>query len=129
MLLAGAFVAVVVGSALSSPDDALFLGGPIGGWIGVLAAMAVGALLSWFLAVLAIRYRVDQIIVGVVINIAVLGLTSFLTVRVLAENPHLNGAPIFKPLKITLLGSIPVIGPVLSANDWVGTPTEFSRVT
>ncbi len=112
-LLAGAFVAVLVASLLSSPDDALFLGAPVGGWIGVGAAMLGGALLAWFLAVLAVRYRVDQIIVGVVINIFVLGLTSFLTVRVLAENAHLNQGPIFKPLSVPLLSDIPVIGPVL----------------
>ncbi len=113
MLLGGAFVAVVVASALSSPEDTLILGAPIGGWIGVIAAMLSGALLSWFLAVLAIRYRVDQIIVGVVINLLVLGLTSFLTVRLLAENTQFNSGPIFKPLKLPLLGSIPVLGPVL----------------
>ncbi len=112
-LLGGAFVAVLVGSLLSSPDDPVFLGAPLGGWIGVGAAMLSGALLAWFLAVLAVRYRVDQIIVGVVINIFVLGLTSFLTIRVLAENPHLNQGPIFKPLAVPLLSEIPVIGPVL----------------
>ena len=112
MLLGGAFVAVLVASALSSSDDYLILGAPLGGWIGVGAAMLAGAALAWVLGVLCIRYRVDQIIVGVVINIFVLGLTSFLTVRVLAENSHLNNGPIFKPLQIPLLGSIPVIGPI-----------------
>jgi simple sugar transport system permease protein len=63
--------------------------------------------------VLSVRYRVDQIIVGVVINIFVLGLTSFLTLRVLAENSHLNQGPIFKPLAIPLLSEIPILGPVL----------------
>jgi simple sugar transport system permease protein len=112
MLLGGAFVAVVVASALTGTDDALFLGAPLGGWVGVAAAMLTGALLSWFLAVLAIRYRVDQIIVGVVINLLVLGLTSFLTIRLLAENQDLNSGPIFKPLTVPLIGNIPVIGPI-----------------
>ena len=111
-LLGGAFVAVIVAASLSDRDDFLILGAPIGGWIGVGAAMLSGAALAWVLAVLAIKYRVDQIIVGVVINIFVLGLTSFLTVRVLAENSELNQGPIFKPLTIPILGDLPVIGPI-----------------
>jgi simple sugar transport system permease protein len=113
MLLGGAFVAVLVASVLSGLGDTLILGSPISGWIGVAAAALFGAVISWVLAVLSVRYRVDQIIVGVAINIFVLGLTSFLTLRVLAENSHLNQGPIFKPLAIPLLSDIPIIGPVL----------------
>jgi general nucleoside transport system permease protein len=100
MLLAGAFVGVLVGSALQS-------------WVGLFAAGAIGGLLAWVLALLAIRYQVQQIIIGVVINIFVLGLTSFLAVRVLADNPQLNSAEIFRRWKIPILGDIPFIGPVL----------------
>lgn len=100
MLLGGAFTAAVVGSTTN-------------GALGVLSAVAVGGLLSWVLAVLAIRYRVDQIIVGVVINLFALGLTSFLTARVLASNPQYNGAGIFGNIRIPLLADIPLLGPVL----------------
>jgi ABC-type uncharacterized transport system permease subunit len=113
MLLGGAFVAVLVASVLGGLGDTLILGSPVGGWIGVASAALFGAVISWVLAVLSVRYRVDQIIVGVAINIFVLGLTSFLTLRVLAENSHLNQGPIFKPLAIPLLSDIPVVGPVL----------------
>ncbi|HSG80013.1 MAG TPA: ABC transporter permease, partial [Acidimicrobiia bacterium] len=115
-LLGGAFVAVIVGASLSDREDFLILGAPVGGWIGVGAAMLAGAFLAWVLAVLAIRYRVDQIIVGVVINIFVLGLTSFLTIRLLAENQDLNSGPIFKPLQVPFFGDIPVVGPLLFRN-------------
>ena len=100
MLLGGAFTAAVVGSTTN-------------GALGVLSAIAVGGLLSWVLAVLAIRYRVDQIIVGVVINLFALGLTSFLTARVLASNPQYNAAGIFGNIRIPLLADIPLLGPVL----------------
>jgi simple sugar transport system permease protein len=100
MLLAGAFVGAVVGSALDS-------------WVGLIAATAIGAVFAWVLAVLSIRYLVNQIIVGVVINIFVLGLTSFLAQRVLSENPQLNSATIFRRWPIPLLSDIPFIGPVL----------------
>lgn len=100
MLLSGAFAAAVVGSTVN-------------GLAGVAAAVAVGALMSALLAVLAIRYRVDQIIVGVVINLFALGLTSFLTARVLTSNTQYNNAGIFRPIDVPFLADIPVIGPVL----------------
>ena len=76
------------------------------------AAIGIGLLLGWVLAVLAIRYRVDQIIIGVVINIFVLGLTSFLTARILAPNPHLNSGIKLDSWRIPGLGDIPIIGPI-----------------
>lgn len=100
MLLGGAFSGVVLGS--------LF-----GGWIGLLAATVTGGLLALLLAVLAVHFRVDQIIIGVVINLLVLGLTSFLTAQVLVKRPELNDAPIFEAIKIPLLGDIPILGPML----------------
>lgn len=99
-LLGGAFVAAVVGSAVHP-------------WIGVLAAIMTGVLFGWVLAVMAVRYRVDQIIVGVVINLFVLGLTSFISKRILNNNPQLNQTEIFKPIEIPLLGDIPFFGSVL----------------
>lgn len=57
MLLAGAFTGAVVGSAT---DNIL---------LGLGAAAVVGGLLALVLAILAIRYLVDQIIAGTVINI------------------------------------------------------------
>lgn len=100
MLLSGAFAAAIVGSTVS-------------GLAGLVAAIAVGAVMSWVLAVLTIRYRVDQIIVGVVLNLFALGLTSFLTARVLATNPSYNSAGIFRNLEIPILSDIPLLGPVL----------------
>jgi ABC-type uncharacterized transport system permease subunit len=99
MLLGGAFSGVVIGSL-------------VGGWIGLLAATLTGGVLALLLAWLSVTFRVDQIIIGVVINILVLGLTSFLTSQVLVKNPDLNNAPIFPAIKIPVLGDIPIIGPM-----------------
>ena len=99
MLLGGAFTGVVMGSLL-------------GGWVGLLAATLTGGVLALLLAVLSVKFRVDQIIIGVVINILVLGLTSFLTAQVLVKKPELNDAPIFAAIKIPILGDIPIIGPM-----------------
>jgi len=99
MLLGGAFSGVVIGSLL-------------GGWAGLVAATLTGGVLALLLAVLAVSFRVDQIIIGVVINILVLGLTSFLTAQVLVPNPDLNDAPIFPSIAIPGLSDIPIIGPM-----------------
>lgn len=101
MLLAGAFAGAVAGSIFANP------------WIGVLSAGLVGAALAWLLAVLAIRYFVDQIIAGTVINILSLGITSFLSARVLQTNPDLNNPPRLTPFAIPVLSDIPIVGPVL----------------
>ncbi len=96
-LLTAAFVGTIVGSAW-------------GIWAGLVGAMLTGAILGAVLAVLAIRFRVDQIIAGVVINIFALGITSFLARRVLAEAQDLNSPGRFTSLKIPILGDIPVVG-------------------
>lgn len=98
-LLTSAFVATIVGSAF-------------GLWLGVFGALATGAILGAFLAWMAIRYRIDQIIAGVVINIFALGLTSFLASRVLREVQELNSPGSFSTIKIPLLSDIPVLGPM-----------------
>lgn len=99
-LLGAAFAGSVVGSIL-------------GPWMGILAAVAMGVGLSAILAVFAIRYRVDQVIVGFAVNFFSLGLTSFLTSRVLTEYPEYNLLTPFKPWAIPLLSDIPVVGTVL----------------
>jgi len=42
-------------------------------WVGVLAAMVVGAGVGWIHAVVSIRYKADQIISGVAINLMAIG--------------------------------------------------------
>jgi simple sugar transport system permease protein len=79
--------------------------------------MLIGALLAWVLAVLSIRYRVDQIIGGTFINIFALGMTSYLSSRVLQEYQDLNNPGRFPPVRIPLLSDIPIVGPVLFDNN------------
>jgi len=100
-LLAGAFTAAVVASATHSAIA------------GILAAMVAGTLVSFVLAVFSIRYLVDQVIVGVVLNVLVTGLTNFLLTTVLVPNPGLNHTDRLDPIAIPLLSQIPVIGPAL----------------
>lgn len=99
MLLAGAFAGAVIGSLL-------------GGWVGLAGGIATGGLLGLLLALLTVTYRVDQIVAGIAINIFVVGLTSYLTSQILAVHRELNDAPIFRAIRIPVLGDIPVLGPI-----------------
>lgn len=101
-LLAGAFASAVVASITQQPIA------------GLLAAIIAGVLVSFVLAAFSIKYLVDQVIVGVVLNVLVIGLTSFLFSQLLSPNSALlNSPPRFPRLPIPLLGEIPIIGPVL----------------
>jgi ABC-type uncharacterized transport system permease subunit len=100
-LLAGAFTSAVVASVTQQP------------LLGLLAAMIAGTLVSFVLAAFSIKYFVDQVIVGVVLNVLVTGLTGFLFSQVLAPNASLlNQPPKFERINIPLLSEIPILGPV-----------------
>ena len=100
-LLLGAFVTAVVATVAGSI------------WLGVLGGLLAGLALGAVLAVLAIRYLVDQVIIGVVLNVFALGLTSFMFNKLLS--PHatqFNEPGYFKIYRIPLLSDIPIIGAV-----------------
>jgi ABC-type uncharacterized transport system permease subunit len=86
--------------------------------IGILAAAIAGALVGLLLAWLGIRWKVDQIIAGIVINIGALGITNFLYLRVLSRNTQLNTPPTVESLRLPVLSELPVLGPILFS----GTP-------
>ncbi len=101
-LLAGAFTAAIVASVTRQP------------LLGLLAAMLAGVLVALVLAVFAITYLVEQVIIGVVLNVLVIGFTSFIYSQVLQSNAAvLNNPPRFDKLPIPFLADIPVLGPVL----------------
>lgn len=64
-MLGGAFAAAVGSYAAGAP------------WVGVLAAVAGGAALALLYAVSSIRFKADQVIVGIAINLLAIGLTRF----------------------------------------------------
>ena len=92
--------------------------------IGVLAAVIAGALVGLLLGWLGIRYKVDQIISGVVVNIGALGITNFLFLRVLSQNTELNTPATVEKVKLPVLSDIPVLGPLLFS----GTPYLYFTV-
>ena len=84
-LLAGAFMGAVIGSLT------------VNVYLGLVAAPLAGALIGVLLAVFATRYFVDQVVVGVVLNVLVIGLTGFLYSRFLSEDPDRWNNPLDCP--------------------------------
>ena len=100
-----------------------FIGGAVAGamvdsstnsfWLAALVGIIVGALVGWLLALLAVRYIADQIIIGVVIVTLMGSISSYLNIQVLAPYPNLNLGNQPSNVAIPLLYKIPVIGPTL----------------
>ncbi|MCA9960595.1 MAG: ABC transporter permease [Anaerolineales bacterium] len=105
MMLAGA----MMGALIASLTDNL--------WLGVLAAVLTGALLSVVHAIFSIKYMIDQIISGTVINIFSVGITSYISAKFLQEYQELNNPGIFRPWPVPVLSDIPVIGPIVFNNN------------
>lgn len=100
-LLAGAFTAVVIASATSSP------------MAGALAGIAGGVAIAAMLGLLSVKYSTDQIVAGVVLIVFATGLTSFLASQWLASSPDMNSPSTFSAVEIPGLSSIPILGPIL----------------
>ncbi len=101
-LLFAAFVSAVVASIT---QNALY---------GLISAPIAGVLISWILAYFSIRFQVDQVILGFVINVLVLGLTNFFyTTLLIPYEDKWNMGGSFSPIPIPILSKLPIIGPTL----------------
>ncbi|MDR0896687.1 MAG: ABC transporter permease, partial [Oscillospiraceae bacterium] len=106
MMLIGAFFAVV---------GSYFLGSWLG---GLAAALAVGALLGLFYALLVVRFRSDEFIIGVALNIFAGGLTVFLLRTMFGVSGAFSDAGIvpLPTLHWPWLAGVPLIGALLEGN-------------
>ncbi|MGN9764678.1 ABC transporter permease [Micromonospora sp. SD12] len=101
-LLMGAFSGALFGSLTGNV------------WVGLVAAAIGGAFISLLLAVFSIRYLVDQVVMGIVLNLLAVGVTGFLYERLMQTNAQkYNSAPRFSNWEIPLLSDIPLLGPAL----------------
>lgn len=107
MMLFGAFVAIPA-TALSGSYT-----------VGILAAILTGGLMATLHAVLSIKYKVDQIISGTVINILAVGVTRYLNIRVL-QPAGLSSTPPIGNWRVPFLADVPVIGRLFDVS-----PTTF----
>jgi general nucleoside transport system permease protein len=113
MMLSGAFAGFVA-AGFSEPYLPTFVIEPFGITaplifgvvVAALVAMALSALHAW----LSITVRADQIISGVIINVAAIGLTGYLNRLVVTPNPRVSAGTFnsFNPPRE--LTEIPVIG-------------------
>ncbi|HYR48530.1 MAG TPA: ABC transporter permease [Candidatus Polarisedimenticolia bacterium] len=103
MMLTGAFFAVWADLNWHSP------------WIAVLVAMIAGGLMALIHAVVTIRFRADQIVSGIAINIFAAGLTVYLvrTIYGLQDVGHVVPADALPNWDVPILSAIPFIGQVV----------------
>ncbi|MFX0015180.1 MAG: hypothetical protein ACFFB2_10285 [Promethearchaeota archaeon] len=101
MLLSGAFVAVWFTSMTGDP------------WIGVMGAILAGALMGLLHAIASIKYRADQVVVGVAINLVASAITTlglFVVWGIRGTSPSVIG---IRNIKIPILKDMPIIGEFL----------------
>jgi ABC-type uncharacterized transport system permease subunit len=83
-------------------------------WAGIIAASIGGLLIAALLAVLSIRYLVDQVVLGIVLNVFALGLTGFLYEQLMAQDQTRYNQPTRVPQwEVPGLSEIPILGPAL----------------
>ncbi|TAN33294.1 ABC transporter permease [bacterium] len=102
MMLTGAFFGVVADLAWHNP------------WLATLVAILAGGLMALLHAVVSIRFRADQIVSGIAINIFAAGLTVFLVNRIfgLQDVGHVSQAELLPNFNVPVLDQIPFLGRV-----------------
>ncbi|HVA69841.1 MAG TPA: ABC transporter permease [Acidimicrobiales bacterium] len=98
--ISGAFL----GSMIASTTNNFFY--------AAIGGLFVGGLIGLVLAFFSLRYRSDQIIVGVVLVTMLGGLSSYLTLQVLTPFPNFNTGNVAPNLAIPGFSKIPILGPV-----------------
>lgn len=101
MMLTGTYAGVVIALAA---HNAL---------IGVIGAMLAGGLMALVHAIVSINFKADQIISGIAINLAALGLTDYLSLQSGQGVPHLSNGLRLNNVSLGPLSHIPFLGPVL----------------
>jgi simple sugar transport system permease protein len=98
--------------AMSAFSIALATGNP---WLGVIAAILAGGLLSQVHAVIAIQFQADQVVSGLALTFLGVGLS-----LVFGEGLSKAGAVALLPaFSIPVLSLIPVLGPIFFTNQCV----------
>ncbi len=104
--LEGKFLLGALAGAVASSIFGVAIAGPVAGAV-------IGALVGLLLAVLGLRYKVDQIVAGAVINLGAAGITTFIYLRVLQVHSEFNSPVSILPVKIPVLGDLPIVGNLL----------------
>lgn len=109
IMLMAAFFGYLTGFALHEP-----LGTVAALGLGILVAVATGAMLGLLHAWLTVSVRADQIIAGTMMNIAAFGVTGYLN-RLIITPSGRGGAGVIAPFHLPdQLASLPFLGPLLA---------------
>ncbi|WP_460541440.1 ABC transporter permease [Glycomyces halotolerans] len=102
-------------------------------YAGLLGAMIAGSLSTMLLALLATRYQVNQVVVGVILNLLALGFTSFMYDQLKKAGGYNSAYSVpgnaLEGIGLGFLTDIPVLGPVLFSQNifvYVGLATVFA---
>lgn len=103
-------------------EGAMLLGalaGAVGGlwtasaWGGMAGGIAAGALMGLLFALLTVRLRCDQIVVGTAFTLGAIGLTGALYRAAFGATGAALTLPAFAPVRLPVLAALPGIGPAL----------------
>jgi len=83
-------------------------------WLGLLASLAVGALMGLAMAFISVTLHAEQGISGIGVYLFGLGLSELLFRTTIGTVETVSG---FRPLQIPVLGSIPVLGEVFFSHN------------
>lgn len=81
-------------------------------WAAMAAAVIAGVLSAALLAVFTLKYLVDHVVLGVVVNLLATGFTGFMFQQLVKDSPNLNAVSVMQPVRVPLLSEIPFIGPI-----------------
>jgi simple sugar transport system permease protein len=100
-MLSGAFVGFAVAYATGNL------------WLGVVGGMLAGAVIGLVLAFYTVRLTSNQVVVGIAINLLMVGATSYAFRAMFGAGTTAPRVTPFPPIEIPLLHQIPVLGPLL----------------
>ena len=101
ILLIGAFAAYAVDKITGSY------------WLGLVGAMLAGTIMIAVFAVSVVSFKAEMVVVGAGMNLLCAGLSAFLYRKIFFNSPLMADgvtANTFPPIKIPVLGDIPIIG-------------------
>jgi general nucleoside transport system permease protein len=84
-------------------------------WTGLLVAAVAGIAVNLFLAWMYVSVRASQVVTGLVFNVLALGVAGTIYRMALGRSAVPESIVMFQPLRLPLLGHIPVLGPALFA--------------
>ncbi len=85
-------------------------------WWGVLASLAVGALMGLAMAVVTVNFQAEQGISGIGFYLFGMGMSDLLFQKLVGTVKTIQG---FQPLHIPLLSDLPVVGKIFFSHNWM----------